>query len=153
MSTARFALVALLLAACGRKAATPSAAAHSPADSAAAPAAEGPGQAEATALGRELFELVDRTMGYYSAHLGEFPRNITDIGVDSLTGTTVRRLSIRGKVPTVSVTFRRPEGHELRSCAGTNKVLEDSMLNNGAFTVACILADGSSRSYTVGGGN
>lgn len=151
MKAARVVLLLALAVACGKKDAASTSTAGASGDSAAPPPAEGAGQAEAAKLGHELFDLVDRTMGYYSAHLGEFPPNINAVGVDSLTSATVRRLSVQGKVPTVTVAFRHPEGHDLRSCAGTNRVLEDSMLNDGAFTVVCTLADGSTRPFTVGG--
>ena len=142
-----------LAAACGHKPGT-AAAAEPAADSAASSApAAGPAQVtqEATQLGREVFELVDKTMGYYSAHFGDFPRNVNAIGVDSLTSTTVRRLAIHGKVPTITAAYRHPAGHAITSCSGTNKVLEDSMLNGAPYTVDCTLADGSIRSITVGG--
>lgn len=143
-----------LAAACGHKAGSSTAAAAPPADADASsvPAAT-PAQTtqEATQLGREVFELIDKTMGYYSAHFGEFPRNVNAIGVDSLTPTTVRRLAVHGKVPTITAAFRHPTGHAVTACSGTNKVLEDSMLNGGPYTVDCTLADGSVRSITVGG--
>ena len=142
-----------LAAACGHKPGT-AAAAEPAADSAASSApAAGPAQVtqEATQLGREVFELVDKTMGYYSAHFGDFPRNVNAIGVDSLTSTTVRRLAVHGKVPTITAAYRHTAGHAVTSCSGTNKVLEDSMLNGGPYTVDCTLADGSIRSITVGG--
>ncbi|HEV2290751.1 MAG TPA: hypothetical protein VGR60_02815 [Gemmatimonadales bacterium] len=144
-----------LAAACGHKPGTTAAAATPTGDSATSSAtpAAAPAQVtqEATQLGREVFELVDKTMGYYSAHFGDFPRNVNAIGVDSLTSTTVRRLAIHGKVPTITAAYRHPAGHAITSCSGTNKVLEDSMLNGGPYTVDCTLADGSLRAITVGG--
>ncbi|HEU5358350.1 MAG TPA: hypothetical protein VFU45_04470 [Gemmatimonadales bacterium] len=142
-----------LAAACGHKAGTSAAAAPAADSAASVPPAATPAQVtqEATQLGREVFELVDKTMGYYSAHFGEFPRNVNAIGVDSLTPTTVRRLAVHGKIPTVTAAFRRPASHAVTACSATNKVLEDSMLNGGPYTVDCTLADGSVRSITVGG--
>ncbi|MGH7592166.1 MAG: hypothetical protein ACREL2_12085 [Gemmatimonadales bacterium] len=151
MTAPRVALLCLLLAACGHKPAGTSSAA-SGADSATAsdgPSAEA--QADAARLGRELFELVDKTMSYYSSHYGQFPRDVNALGTDSLTPTTVRRLAVQDTVPTITVAFRHAGGHAVTSCSGTNKVLEDSMLNGGAYLIDCTLADGSVRSISVGG--
>jgi hypothetical protein len=140
-----------LTAACGK--ATP-AAAPAQAAAGAGPATPAPGgqaQAEAAQLGREIFDLVDRTMNYRSAHFGDFPASLPAMGVDSLTHLTIRRLVVRGKVPTVTVVFRNAGAHAVTACSGTNKVLEDSMLNGGPYTVSCALADGSSQDFTVGG--
>lgn len=152
MTAPRTALLVLLLAACGHKPATSSgASAGSATDSTAADAPSAEAQADAARLGREVFELADKTMNYYSSHFGEFPRNINGLGIDSLTPATVRRLIVHGKVPTITAAFRHTEGHAVVSCSGTNKVLEDSMLSGGSYPIDCILADGSTRTITVGG--
>ena len=142
----------LVAAACGKpKPATP-ANADTPSSGATAdtPSA-GQAQAEAAELGREIFDLVDRTMNYRSAHYGEFPANLPTMGIDSLTHLTVRRLSVQNQVPTVTAAFRHTEGHAVTQCVGTNKVLEDSMLNGGPYSVLCTLTDGTSQNFTVGG--
>lgn len=108
-------------------------------------------QAEATALGRELFGIMDRVLAYKSDHFAQLPKDLPTMGVDSLTRTTVRRLSIAGGTPTLVVAYRRAEGHAVKQCSGTNAVIEDSMLNGGAFTVECLLSSGESKSFTVGG--
>jgi hypothetical protein len=153
MTAPRTAFLVLFLAACGpRSAASSGASAASATDSATAtdaPSAEA--QADAARLGREVFDLVDKTMNYYSSHFGEFPSNINGLGIDSLTPATVRRLTVQGKTPTVTAVFRHAEGHAVVSCSGTNKVLEDSMLSGGAYPIECTLADGSVRTITVGG--
>ena len=107
--------------------------------------------AEAAALGRELFGIMDRVLAYKSDHFAQLPKDLPTMGVDSLTRTTVRRLSIAGATPTLVVAYRRTEGHAVKQCSGTNAVIEDSMLNGGAFTVECILSSGETKSFTVGG--
>ncbi|MFI5235296.1 MAG: hypothetical protein ACHQXA_06275 [Gemmatimonadales bacterium] len=147
-------LVLALFAACGKPkpAASATDSTATPDASTATPTAnDAKAQAEAKQLGHELFDLVDRIMNYSSAHFGEFPRNFPAMGIDSLTRTTVRRVTFHGKVPTVTVAFRQTEGHAVTACSGTNKVLEDSMLNGGPYTVSCALADGTPQDFTVGG--
>ncbi|MGH7532571.1 MAG: hypothetical protein ACREL4_04685 [Gemmatimonadales bacterium] len=152
MTAPRVALLCLLLAACGHKpAATSSAAAAGTASATASDDLSAEAHADATRLGHELFELVDKTMSYYSSHYGQFPGNINALGIDSLTPTTVSRLAVNGKVPTITVAFRHAEGHAVTSCSGTNQVLEDSMLNGGTFSIECTLSGGSARTITVGG--
>lgn len=106
---------------------------------------------EAAALGRELFGIMDRVLAYKSDHFAQLPKDLPTMGVDSLTRTTVRRLSIAGTTPTLVVAYRHVEGHAVKQCTGTNEVIEDSMLNGGAFTVECLLSSGESKSFTVGG--
>ena len=107
--------------------------------------------AEAAALGQELFGIMDRVLAYKSDHFAQLPKDLPTMGVDSLTRTTVRRLTIAGTTPTLVVAYRHAEGHAVTQCAGTNTVIEDSMLNGGAFTVECLLTSGESKSFTVGG--
>ena len=110
-----------------------------------------PQGADAAALGHEIFAVMDKVMAYKSSHFGNLPADLTSIGMDSLTRTTVRRLSIADQTPTLTVVFRRAEGHALVSCSGTNKVLEDSMLNSGPFEVTCTLPSGETKAFIVGG--
>jgi hypothetical protein len=116
----------------------------------AAPAAD-PAQAEAAQLGREIFEVVDKVMAYRASHFGQLPPNLPALGVDSLTPTTIRRLTDEATFPRITVVFRRTDGRTIRYCSGTNKVLEDSMLNSGPFTIACLLVSGETKDFTVGG--
>ncbi|HTK57034.1 MAG TPA: hypothetical protein VL295_09415 [Gemmatimonadales bacterium] len=118
---------------------------------AAAPVAAAQDVTEAAALGRELFGIMDRVLAYKSDHFAQLPKDLPTMGVDSLTRTTVRRLSIAGTTPTLVVAYRHAEGHAVKQCSGTNEVIEDSMLNGGAFTVECLLSSGESKSFTVGG--
>ena len=115
-----------------------------------ASAAENPAE-EAQALGRELFGIMDQVMSYKSSHFNTFPKDLPSMGIDSLTRTTIRRLSIAGGTPTLVVVYRHAEGHALTQCTGTNKVIEDSMLNGGTFEVNCTLSSGEAKAFTVGG--
>lgn len=141
-------LLALLVAACGDHK-TPAASA----DAAPAHVPKGAGSAEdeARVLGKELFGVMDRVMAYRASHFNNLPQNLPGAGIDSLTRTTIRRLSASGGVPTVTVVFRQREGRALQGCSGTSKVIEDSMLNGGAYEVQCTLISGESQAFTVGG--
>jgi hypothetical protein len=119
-------------------------------NAAAAPAVD-PVQAEANQLGREIFEVVDKVMAYRASHFGQLPPSLPALGVDSLTPTTIRRLTDEATFPRVTAVFRRTDGRAIQYCSGTNKVLEDSMLNSGPFTIACLLVSGETKDFTVGG--
>lgn len=106
---------------------------------------------EAAELGRELFDIMDRVMAFKSSHYNKLPKDLPAMGIDSLTRGTVRRLTIADGIPTLTVSYRRVEGHTLTRCTGTNKVIEDSMLNGGAYEVDCTLRSGETRAFTVGG--
>ena len=144
-----FPLVALiLLSACfGPKGTTATGARGRRPDASASDNAAG----EAQTLGRELFGIMDQVMSYKSSHFNNLPRDLPSMGIDSLTRTTIRRLSIEGGTPSLAVVFRHAEGHAIRQCTGTNKVIEDSMLNGGTFEVDCTLSSGEARAFTVGG--
>jgi hypothetical protein len=138
----------LLVAACGGDAASDAPAQRGRAPSPSAASVEA---SEAATIGRELFEIMDRVMAFKSAHFNQFPKDLPAMGVDSLTRTTVRRLTFASDVPTLVVAYRHTAGHAIRQCSGTNAVIEDSMLNGGAFEVQCILTSGESKAFTVGG--
>jgi hypothetical protein len=108
-----------------------------------------PGQIDAELLGPEVLAMVDRVMSFRSAHEGKLPGSLRQAGLDSLTPQYVRRLSRQGSDPLVTILFRRPEGHALLSCQGTNSVLEDQSLRSGAFDVSCTETGGGTRTYTV----
>ncbi len=91
---------------------------------------------DANALGQEIFELIDRTMDYVGSHRGRVPTSLRELGIDSLTPTTARHLTIQDKIPVVTVEYRRPDGHTLSACSGTHEVLEQSLLH-GEFTLTC----------------
>jgi hypothetical protein len=138
----------ILLAACfgPKETATTGARGRRPDASAADNAAE-----EAQSLGRELFGIMDQVMSYKSSHFNNFPKDLPSMGIDSLTRTTIRRLAIAGGTPSLSVVYRHAEGHAITQCVGTNKVIEDSMLNGGSFEVNCTLSSGEAKAFTVGG--
>lgn len=94
------------------------------------------------ALGRQLFELIDRAADYHSSHRGRYPASVAQMGVDSLTRTTVRRLSADAGVLTVTVEFRRPAGHALASCSGGADALDGAALSTGSFPATCITPEG-----------
>ncbi len=130
----------LMVGACGHK------------KEASAPAAAAPSQAQkdAEVLGRELFDLMDQSMAYRSSHQGKLPKALAEIGVESLTPRTVRRIVVTGDTPTITVLFRRTDGRGVTSCSGTKQVLEDASMNSGAYPVECILPSGEVRSITIG---
>lgn len=105
-------------------------------------------QAEADLLGRELFDVVDRVMSFRTSHGNRLPASLREAGIDSLTPLFVRRLGRSGTDPLVTVAFRKSGDRELRSCWGTNLVLEEALVN-GAWEVTCDLAAGGARTFTV----
>jgi hypothetical protein len=107
-----------------------------------------PVQAEAEMLGRDLFEMVDLVMSFRSAHDFRLPATLSEAGIDTLTPLFVRRLSRQGFDPKVTILFRKPQGRTLLSCEGTNRVLEESVVN-GDFEVSCAVGSGGSRTFTV----
>jgi hypothetical protein len=93
--------------------------------------------ADAQQLGTEMFELIDRIADYRSSHEGKPPKSLRQLGVDSLTPNTVRRLAIQGRTFTVTVVYRRPEGRAVQSCSAGEDALEQAALNEGRFAVSC----------------
>ncbi len=108
-----------------------------------------PAQADAQALGAEVFDIMDRVVAYKASHQGRLPTSFRQAGIDTLTATTTRGLSRVGGDPQVTIRFRRMDGHQLESCSGTNLVIEQSMMNEGTFEVQCVVADGATRTFTV----
>jgi hypothetical protein len=103
---------------------------------------------DATALGQEIFELADRTMDYIGSHRGRVPGSLRDLGIDSLTPTTARYLTIIDKIPVITVEYRRSDGHQLSACSGTHEVLEQSILR-GEFTLTCRWLSGAEDTVSV----
>jgi hypothetical protein len=97
-------------------------------------------QEEAEFLGADLFEVIDRVVSYKTSHRGNVPRSLRQVGIDSLTGATARRLTIEDDKPTVTSAFRRTEGRKLQLCIGDSDNLEEAALNGGEFTVRCLSA-------------
>jgi len=129
----------ILAAACGGKDKPAAAPTHrTPAD-------------EATVLGTELFDVMDQVMSFRSAHNGYWPRTLREVGVDSLTRTTIRRLGMQGSGPMITVLFRSAEGHQVEACRGGSDIQEEASLNSGQFTVSCALAGGGAGDFKVQG--
>ena len=101
---------------------------------------------DATALGNELFELIDRAVEFRSSHMGRPADALRDLGLDSLTPTTSRLLS--GTTPIAFTTTLRRPGDAILSCRATEDVLEQASLNEGRFIVECESTAGT-RTYEV----
>jgi hypothetical protein len=133
----------VLLAGCGAKERTRSAPAR--------PRADLPQDArDAETLGREVFELVDRAIDYRGSHQGRPAASFRQMGIDSLTPTTARRLVNLAREPVVTVAFRRVDAREITSCRGDGQILEEATLNAGRFTVMCTSRSGAQRPMRVG---
>jgi hypothetical protein len=104
-----------------------------------------PDQRDAHLLGREVFELVDRAIAYRSSHRGRPAATITQMGIESLTPATVRRVVNVQREPVVTVAFRKGEGRQIVSCRGDSQVLQDASVNGGRFTLMCTTSTGSQR--------
>ena len=136
--------IAPVAAACSRdEAGRPPAAADDP--------ALPPDQRDATMLGREVFELVDRAVDYRGSHRGRPARSLRQMGVDSLTPATARHLISVDREPIVTVQFRKAEGRAVTSCRGDSQILEEAAINGGRFTLMCATRSGAQRPIQVGG--
>lgn len=136
-------LAVVLLAACGDK------------RPARAPAADvdaslPPDQRDAETLGREVFELVDRAIDYRGSHRGRPAASFRQMGIDTLTPTTVRRLVNLEREPVITVAFRKPASRAITSCRGDGQILEEATLNGGRFTLMCTTESGAQRPIQVG---
>ncbi len=144
----RAAALAVLVAvggACGKdKASAPPAQANRPAQ-----ASGDAAQAEATALGRDVFFLIDRLAAYAAANQRKYPASLRAAGLDSLTPNIARQIDTRANPPMAFAMYRNPLGHRVTSCRGTTDLLEESALNDGLFTVTCTDSDGGSSPYKV----
>jgi hypothetical protein len=107
-----------------------------------------PDQRDAQMLGREIFELVDRAVDYRGSHRGRPAVTLRQMGVESLTANTVRRMVNLQREPVITVAFRRPGGREIISCRGTSQILEEASLN-GRFTLMCTARSGAQRPMEV----
>jgi hypothetical protein len=97
-----------------------------------------------------VFELVDRAIDYRGSHRGRPAATFRQMGIDSLTPATVRRLVNLAREPVVTVAFRRTDNREIHSCRGDGQILEEAALNGGRFTVMCTAASGAQRPIKVG---
>ena len=107
-------------------------------------------QRDAEVLGREVFELVDRAVDYRGSHKGRPAASFRQMGIDTLTSLTVRRLVNLEREPVITVAFRKTDTREIISCRGDSQVLEESAINGGRFTLMCTTRAGSQRPIRVG---
>jgi hypothetical protein len=107
-----------------------------------------PEQRDAHALGREIFELVDRAIDYRGSHRGRPAVTLRQMGVESLTPTTIRRMVNLQREPVVTVVFRQPAGRQFISCRGDSQILEDASVN-GRYTIMCTARSGAQRPVEV----
>ena len=108
-----------------------------------------PDERDASILGREIFELVDRAVDYRGSHRGRPGADLRQMGIESLTTNTVRRVVNVQREPVVTVTFREPSGREIVSCRGDSQVLEQAA-THGSFTIMCTANSGAQRPMEVG---
>ncbi|MBA2627501.1 MAG: hypothetical protein H0U85_05775 [Gemmatimonadales bacterium] len=112
-----------------------------------------PVAADAESLGRELFEIIDRATEYRGSHRGRYPVSVAQIGIDSLTPATVRRLISTAATLTVTVAFRQPASRAIASCTAASDILEAAALNEGRFPLTCVGTDGAARVLLVSAGS
>jgi len=105
-------------------------------------------QNEATQLGAEITNVLDRVLAYASARSGRAPETIAEVGLDSLTPKIVRRVSRQGRDILITAAFRRPAGRAVWECHGTNRLLEELSLM-GHYELACSVAGGGIRTFTI----
>ena len=107
-----------------------------------------PEQRDVQALGREIFDLVDRAVDYRGSHRGRPAASLRQMGVESLTTATVRRMVNLQREPVITVSFRQTAGREVISCRGTSQILEEASLN-GRYTLMCTASSGAQRPMEV----
>jgi hypothetical protein len=107
-----------------------------------------PAERDATLLGREVFELVDRAIDYRGSHRGRPGATLRIMGIESLTTTTVRRVVNVQREPVVTVSFRHHAGREILSCRGDSQILEEVAVR-GLFTIMCTASSGAQRPVEV----
>jgi hypothetical protein len=104
---------------------------------------------DAAFLGRELFELVDRAADYKGSHRGKPPRSLKQMGLDSLAGPVVRRITTVSDSSVVTVAYRQPRGRTVASCEANARILEEAALNEGRFTLVCTTPSGAITKHEV----
>ena len=107
-----------------------------------------PDQRDASTLGHEIFELVDRAVDYRGSHRGRPANSLKQMGVESLTATTVRRVVNVQRDPLITVSFRQTSDREIVSCRGDSQILTDASLN-GKYTLMCTTKAGIQRPMEV----
>ena len=108
-----------------------------------------PDERDANLLGQEIFELVDRAIDYRGSHRGRPGANLRQMGIESLTTHTVRRVVNIQREPVITVAFRRTAGREIISCRGDSQILEQAA-TRGHFTIMCTAPSGAQRPMEVG---
>jgi hypothetical protein len=108
-----------------------------------------PDERDAYLLGREIFEVVDRAIDYRGSHRGRPGATLRQMGIESLTTNTIRRVVNVQREPVVTVSFRQPAGREILSCRGDSQVLEQAAVH-GRFTIMCAGRSGDHREMEVG---
>lgn len=106
-----------------------------------------PTELEAMQLGRDLYMLADRAHDFQATHQRRPPKGLRDLAVDSLTPELARVLT-RTDSLRITVSFRRPEQHDLTSCRVTLEALEEADLNSGTFSMRCRTARGDTTVQT-----
>jgi hypothetical protein len=109
-----------------------------------------PDQQDAHTLGAEVYDLLDRAIAYKSVHRGRPAATLTQMGVESLTPNTVRRMVNLQREPIITVAYRRPENRQIVSCRGDAGILGEATTNGGRFTLMCTDRSGSQRPMEVG---
>jgi hypothetical protein len=87
---------------------------------------------------------------YRGSHRGRPASSFRQMGIDSLTGITVRRLVTLDREPVITVAFRRTDTREITSCRGDSQILEEAAINGGRFTLMCTSRSGDQRPIRVG---
>jgi hypothetical protein len=109
-----------------------------------------PDQQDAHELGREIFDLVDRAVSFRSSHRGRPATTLRQMGIESLTPATVRRMVNLQREPVITVAYRRPERREIVSCRGDSEILVEASMKGGRFTLMCTARSGAQRLMEVG---
>jgi hypothetical protein len=109
-----------------------------------------PDQQDARALGLEIFDLVDRAVAYRASHQGRPAATLRQMGIESLTANTVRRMLNVQREPVVTVAYRRPDQREIVTCRGDSQILVEASVNGGRFTLMCTARSGAQRPMEIG---
>jgi hypothetical protein len=109
-----------------------------------------PDQQDARILGLEIFDLVDRAVAYRASHQGRPATTLRQMGIESLTTNTVRRILNVQREPVVTVAYRRPDQREIVSCRGDSQILVEASVNGGRFTLMCTARSGAQRPMEIG---
>lgn len=109
-----------------------------------------PDQQDARVLGLEIFDLVDRAVAYRGSHQGRPATTLRQMGIESLTTNTVRRILNVQREPVVTVAYRQPAQREIVSCRGDSQILVEASVNGGRFTLMCTARSGEQRPMEIG---